>query len=139
MKKNVLVTGATGGIGKAICNKLKKNYNLIVVSRNKEKLINFMTDNKSIIRRIPCDLKDSNQIIKMIEEIISTNLNVDILVNNAGVTDDSLFIRMNYEKWQNVIKTNLDSNFLLSSSISKLMIKKMGKNNKYYFNCRSHW
>ena len=44
MKKNVLVTGATGGIGKAICNKLKTNYNLIVVSRNKEKLINFMTD-----------------------------------------------------------------------------------------------
>ena len=124
MKKNVLVTGATGGIGRAICNKLKKNYNLIVVSRNKEKLINFMTDNKSIIRRIPCDLKDSNQIKKMIEEIVTTNLNVDILVNNAGVTDDSLFIRMNYEKWQNVIKTNLDSNFLLSSSISKLMIKK---------------
>ena len=124
MKKNVLVTGATGGIGKAICNKLKQNYNLIVVSKNKEKLINFMTDNKSIVKRIPCDLKDSNQITKMIDEIISTNLNVDILVNNAGVTDDSLFIRMNYEKWQNVIKTNLDSNFLLSSSISKLMIKK---------------
>ena len=95
-----------------------------MVSRNKEKLINFMTDNKSIIKRIPCDLKDSNQITKMIEEIVTTNLNVDILVNNAGVTDDSLFIRMNYEKWKNVIKTNLDSNFLLSSSISKLMIKK---------------
>ena len=47
----------------------------------------------------------------MIEEVISANLNIDILVNNAGVTDDSLFIRMNYEKWQNVIRTNLDSNF----------------------------
>ena len=124
MKKNVLVTGATGGIGEAICNKLKKNYNLIVVSRNKEKLKNFMKDNKSIIKRLTCDLNDSNQIKKMIEEIVSINLNIDILVNNAGVTDDSLFIRMNYEKWQNVIKTNLDSNFLLSSSISKLMIKK---------------
>ena len=54
----------------------------------------------------------SASITKMIEEIISENLNIDILVNNAGVTDDSLFIRMNYEKWQNVIKMNLDSNFL---------------------------
>ena len=63
----------------------------------------------------------------MIEEVISANLNIDILVNNAGVTDDSLFIRMNYEKWQNVIRTNLDSNFLLSNSISKLMIKKNGE------------
>jgi len=124
MKKNVLLTGATGGIGEAICNKLLKNYNLIVVSRNEEKLKNFMRGNKSIIKKIACDLKDSNQITKMIEEIISTNLNVDILVNNAGITDDSLFIRMNYEKWQNVIKTNLDSNFLLSNAISKLMIKK---------------
>ena len=124
MKKNVLVTGATGGIGEAVCKKLKENYNLIVVSRNKEKLTNFMRDNKSIIKRLICDLKDSDQVKKMIEEIISTNLNIDILVNNAGVTDDSLFIRMNYQKWQNVIKTNLDSNFLLSSSISRLMIKK---------------
>ena len=127
MKKNVLLTGATGGIGEAICNKLSKNYNLVVVSRNQEKLKNFMKDNQSIIKRITCDLKDSVQIIKMIEEVISTNLNIDVLVNNAGVTDDSLFIRMNYEKWQNVIRTNLDSNFLLSNSISKLMIKKNGE------------
>ena len=124
MKKNVLLTGATGGIGEAICNKLSKNYNLVVVSRNQEKLKNFMKDNQSIIKRITCDLKDSEQVIKMIEEVISVNLNIDVLVNNAGVTDDSLFIRMNYEKWQNVIRTNLDSNFLLSNSISKLMIKK---------------
>ena len=84
MKKNVLLTGATGGIGKAICSKLK-NYNLVVVSRNEEKLKNFMKDNKSIIKRITCDLKDPNQITKMIEEVISSNLNIDILVI-AGVT-----------------------------------------------------
>ena len=97
MKKNVLLTGATGGIGEAICHKLSKNYNLVVVSRNQEKLKNFMKDNQSIIKRITCDLKDSVQIIKMIEEVVSANLNIDVLVNNAGVTDDSLFIRMNYE------------------------------------------
>ncbi len=124
MKKNVLLTGATGGIGEAICRKLIKNYNLVIVSRSEEKLKNFMKDNESIIKRITCDLKEENQITKMIEEIISENLNIDILVNNAGVTDDSLFIRMNYKKWKHVIRMNLDSNFLLSNSISKLMIKK---------------
>ena len=81
MKKNVLLTGATGGIGEAICNKLSKNYNLVVVSRNQEKLKNFMKDNQSIIKRITCDLKDSDQIIKMIEEVISENLNNIIDVN----------------------------------------------------------
>ena len=124
MKKNVLLTGATGGIGEAICRKLIKNYNLVIVSRSEEKLKNFMKDNESIIKRITCDLKEENQITKMIEEIISEDLNIDILVNNAGVTDDSLFIRMNYKKWKHVIRMNLDSNFLLSNSISKLMIKK---------------
>ena len=143
MKKNVLLTGATGGIGEAICNKLSKNYNLVVVSRNQEKLKNFMKDNQSIIKRITCDLKDSVQIIKMIEEVVSTNLNIDVLVNNAGVTDDSLFIRMNYEKWQNVIKTNnilvltfdkygilKEKNFLNKEDINKLKFsKKITENN----------
>ena len=50
-------------------------------------------------------------------------MKIDILINNAGITDDSLFIRMNLEKWQNVIKTNLDSNFILTNKISKQMIK----------------
>ena len=127
MKKNVLLTGATGGIGEAICNKLSKKLQFSCGVKKSGKIKNFMKDNQSIIKRITCDLKDSVQIIKMIEEVISANLNIDVLVNNAGVTDDSLFIRMNYEKWQNVIRTNLDSNFLLSNSISKLMIKKWGR------------
>ena len=103
-----------------IIKKLQFNIGL----KKSDKLQNFMKDNKSIMKRITCNLKDPNQITQMIEKVISANLNVDILVNNAGVTDDSLFIRMNYEKWKNVIATNLDSNFLLSNSISKLMIKK---------------
>ena len=49
MKKNVLLTGATGGIGEAICNKLSKNYNLVVVSRNQEKLKNKQLRPKLIV------------------------------------------------------------------------------------------
>ena len=45
-----------------------------------EKLKNFMKDNQSIIKRITCDLKDSEQIIKMIEEVVSANLTIDVLV-----------------------------------------------------------
>ena len=52
------------------------------------------------------------------------NLQIDVLVNNAGVTDDSLFLRMDLKKWNKVINTNLNSNFMISNFFSKQMIKK---------------
>ncbi len=61
MKKNVLLTGATGGIGEAICRKLLKNYNLIIMSRNKEKLENFMKDdNQSLKNNLRLERSKSN-------------------------------------------------------------------------------
>jgi 3-oxoacyl-[acyl-carrier protein] reductase len=68
-------------------------------------------------------LRDKAEIKKLYESIVNDELQVDILINNAGITDDSLFIRMNYEKWENVIETNLNSNFLLTNLFSKIMIK----------------
>ncbi len=124
MKKNALITGATGGIGQSICKSLKDKFNLILVARNESKLDEVLKENKSVIKRIKCDLTNFNQIREMIEEINKTQLDVDVLINNAGITDDSLFMRMSYEKWENVIRINLNANFLLTSLISKQMIKK---------------
>ena len=123
MKRNVLITGAVGGIGKSICMLLSKKYNLILVGRNKNKLDSFLENHRSVIKRITCDLRDKAEIKKLYESIVNDELQIDILINNAGVTDDSLFIRMNYEKWENVIETNLNSNFLLTNLFSKIMIK----------------
>jgi len=58
------------------------------------------------------------------EKISMKNLQIDVLVNNAGVTDDSLFLRMDLKKWNKVINTNLNSNFMISNFFSKQMIKK---------------
>ena len=68
-------------------------------------------------------MRDKAEIKKLYESIVNDELQIDILINNAGITDDSLFIRMNYEKWENVIETNLNSNFLLTNLFSKIMIK----------------
>ena len=97
MKKNALITGVTGGIGQAICQSLKDKFNLILVARNEGMLDEVLKENKSVIKRIKCDLANFNQIREMIEEINKIELDVDVLVNNAGITDDSLFIRMGYE------------------------------------------
>ena len=124
MKKNALITGATGGIGMAIVDILSKKFNLILVARNEEKLEKLSSKNNSVLQYIKCDLSNPNEIKGLIEKINMDNLAIDVLVNNAGINDDSLFLRMNTEKWENVINTNLSSNFHLTSHISKLMIKK---------------
>ena len=124
MKKNALITGATGGIGMAIVDILSKKFNLILVARNEEKLEQLSSKNNSVLQHIKCDLSNPNEIKGLIEKINMENLAIDVLVNNAGINDDSLFLRMNTEKWENVINTNLSSNFHLTSHISKLMIKK---------------
>ena len=124
MKKNALITGATGGIGMAIVDILSKKFNLILVARNEEKLEQLSSKNNSVLQHIKCDLSNPNEIKGLIEKINMKNLAIDVLVNNAGINDDSLFLRMNTEKWENVINTNLSSNFHLTSHISKLMIKK---------------
>ena len=124
MKKNALITGATGGIGMAIVDILSKKFNLILVARNEEKLEKLSSKNNSVLQYIKCDLSNPNEIKGLIKKINMKNLAIDVLVNNAGINDDSLFLRMNTEKWENVINTNLSSNFHLTSHISKLMIKK---------------
>ena len=124
MKKNALITGATGGIGMAIVDILSKKFNLILVARNEEKLEQLSSKNNSVLQHIKCDLSNPNEIKRLIEKINMENLAIDVLVNNAGINDDSLFLRMNTEKWENVINTNLSSNFHFTSHISKLMIKK---------------
>ena len=124
MKKNALITGATGGIGMAIVDILSKKFNLILVARNEEKLEQLSSKNNSVLQYIKCDLSNPNEIKGLIEKINMDNLAIDVLVNNAGINDDSLFLRMNTEKWENVINTNLSSNFHLTSHISQLMIKK---------------
>lgn len=123
MKKNALITGATGGIGLAIVEVLSKKFNLILVARNEKKLDEISSKNNSILKCMKCDLSDVNEIKILTQKIIKDKINVDILVNNAGINNDSLFLRMNSDKWENVIKTNLTSNFHLTNQISKLMIK----------------
>ena len=123
MKKNALITGATGGIGLAIVKVLSKKFNLILVARNEKKLDEISSKNNSILKCMKCDLSDVNEIKVLTDKIIKDKINVDILVNNAGINNDSLFLRMNSDKWEDVIKTNLTSNFHLTNQISKLMIK----------------
>ncbi len=122
--KKLLITGANGGIGEAVCNLLGDRYEIFVLGRNKSKIKELCTKYKFIKGSFICDLNNENQITQIIKEIETNSIDFDILINNAGITNDALFLRMDLEKWQRVIDTNLKANFLLTSALSKKMIKK---------------
>ena len=126
-KKNIIVTGASGGIGNSIVEKLFKNgANILATGTKKEKLDELKSKFKNL-KILKFDISQSEKIEEFIEN--ATNElggNLDCIINNAGITKDNLAIRMNFEEWKKVIDINLNSTFLLN----KYSIKKMLKNKK---------
>ena len=122
--KKALITGATGGIGLEICKFLGNDHEIYILGRNEEKLKNLSNKFSFIKEYFVCDISESESLANFFEKISMKNLQIDVLVNNAGVTDDSLFLRMDLKKWNKVINTNLNSNFMISNFFSKQMIKK---------------
>ena len=124
-KLNILVTGASGGIGNSIVEKLyESGANVLATGTNTSKL-ESLKKKFSKIKILPFDISQHNKIetfINNASEMLGGNLNC--LVNNAGITKDNLAIRMSIEEWSNVINVNLTSTFLMS----KFAIKKMLKN-----------
>ena len=124
-KKNIIVTGASGGIGYSIVEKLHaEGANILATGTREEKLNDLKNKFKEIkIMKFDISLHDK------IEEFINLSTqelggNLDCIVNNAGITKDNLTIRMSMEEWSKVIDINLTSTFLMS----KFAIKKMLKN-----------
>ena len=124
--KNIIVTGASGGIGNAIINKLNEaGANILASGTRIEKLEKLKKDFKNI-KILKFDISQSDKIEEFIENASKELGGLDCIVNNAGITQDNLAIRMSVEEWKKVIDINLTSTFLMS----KFAIKKMLKNKK---------
>jgi len=124
-KKNIIVTGASGGIGNSIIKKFNEaGANILATGTRIEKL-EELKKNYEGIKILKFDISQTDKIEDFIDN--ATNElggSLDCIVNNAGITQDNLAIRMSFDEWQKVININLTSTFL----ISKFAIKKMLKN-----------
>jgi len=127
--KNIIVTGASGGIGNSIVQNLhEQGANILASGTNDKKLDDLKSKFKNIIIK-KFDISKTDQIEQFIND--ATDMlkgNLDCIVNNAGVTQDNLAIRMSIDEWKKVIDINLTSTFLLSKfSIKKMIKNKSGK------------
>ena len=126
---NIILTGATGGIGNSILDKLVSGgVNVLASGTNDEKL-NLIKEKYQNVKVNKFDIFMHDEIENFIEkcnEILGNK--IDVLINNAGIARDNLSIRMKDEEWNKVIDINLTSTFLLSKNTIKKMLKnKKGK------------
>ena len=125
--KNIIVTGATGGIGNSIIKKLYENGSNIIATGTRIEKLEEIKKIFSNVKILKFDISQSDKIETFIENA-SKELGgtLDCIVNNAGITQDTLAIRMSLDEWKRVIDINLTSTFLMC----KYAIKKMIKNKK---------
>ena len=127
--KKVLITGATGGIGRAICELFLQNgAELFITNIQEQSLSEYRQELLTIfptarINYYTCDLSDKVAIPQLVEEANKTMGGIDILIGNAGITIDTLTLRMSDEQWQKVLDINLSANFILSRECVKIMSK----------------
>ena len=120
MNKNVFISGASRGIGKAIAYHFANN-NFVVVGTSRNE---FEFDQKSDnLIPLKLDVTSRDDVADCFEMLKSKDLLPKILINNAGITSDQIFLRMKNEDWDNVINTNLNGVFNLSKIFVKNMIK----------------
>ena len=123
--KNIIVTGATGGIGNSIIESLNKSGANILASGTRIEKLDQLNKQFSNIKILKFDISQCDKIEEFVENATEElGGNLDCVVNNAGVTQDNLAIRMSLLQWQKVIDINLTSTFMMS----KFAIKKMLKN-----------
>jgi 3-oxoacyl-[acyl-carrier protein] reductase len=121
---NALVTGASGGIGSAICAALAgQGARLAVSGSNVDKLNGFAASLGGDHVAIPCNLSDKDSVEALVPSAVEKLGQIDILVNNAGVTRDNLTMRMKDEEWDEVIRINLEAAFRLMRAATKPMMK----------------
>ena len=119
-----LVTGASGGIGSAICQALAaQGARLAVSGSNVEKLEAFRGSLGGDHVAVPCTLSDKDSVEALIPAALEKLGQIDILVNNAGITRDNLIMRMKDEEWDDVIRINLEATFRVIRAVSKPMMK----------------
>ncbi|WP_305848752.1 2-dehydro-3-deoxy-D-gluconate 5-dehydrogenase KduD [Paraferrimonas sp. SM1919] len=126
--KTALITGASRGLGQAIAFALAQAGAYVICSSSREggcsETLAKITENGFQGCEIAANLSDMDSVKALAEKALAKNNGVDILVNNGGTIARYPAVDFPYEEWQNVLKVNLDSAFVLSQEIGRHMIAK---------------
>ena len=121
--KNILITGASGGIGNELVKKFVSLGGNVLGTGTKTEKLDSLRKKYPNIKVKKFDVVDHSRIEEFIDNVTLELGGLDILINNAGTNMDNLSLRMKDEEWKRVIDINLTSTFLLAKSAIKKMLK----------------
>ena len=130
-KKVALITGASRGIGRRLALSFAgAGYSVIInYLSNKaqaEETLSLIKKSGGSGRLINADVSDPVSAQKLVEDIANAEQRLDVVINNAGITRDHTIVKMTYEEWDEVIKTNLYGPFNLIKESARAMAKNGG-------------
>ncbi len=121
MKKVIVITGASDGLGKTLTESLSKENNVIALATTEEKLQKVAEENNCNYK--VCDVSDYNQVEKCTNEIIEEFGKIDILINNAGLWIQEKLEENDTERINAVIDVNLLGTIYMTKAVIPIMKK----------------
>ena len=131
--KVAIVTGAGGGVGKAISKRLSsEGCKVIMLGRDRTKLQKAASEigNKKNTMTVIADITKEAEVLSAIDQTINSFDKIDILVNNAGIINDPMpFHEMSEDQWDNLVNTNLFGMFRMTKAVIPVMMESGGGGN----------
>jgi NADP-dependent 3-hydroxy acid dehydrogenase YdfG len=128
MKKKVLITGASSGIGLAIANRFSlEGFDLILTGRRKERLVelgrNLHESNGTDVKILVFDVRNQEDVKSQLESLPEEWKAIDILINNAGLARGlSTIDKGNTDHWDQMIDTNIKGLLYVTRTVSPWMV-----------------
>lgn len=116
--KNIIITGASKGIGRVIAKSLRKKYHIINIDivENKMDGVDFYK----------CDFSDKGQLLKTINKIKSNIDTLFALINNAAIFSHKILEKQTFEEWENILSVNLTAPYILSKEFAIFLKESQG-------------
>src|SRR5467141_4039913 len=123
-----IVTGTSRGLGQHMARALAKaGADLVLTSRNRDHLLSFESEIKSLGRRavsVQLDVRDLSSIQEMAAAAESEFGHVDILVNNAGCNIRKPALEVTWDDWNLILDTNLRGAFFVAQAVGRHMVRR---------------
>lgn len=128
IKRTIVVTGGSRGIGRAVCVAFAAPDTIIWFNYSSsskaagvtEKLV---SEAGGTAKGVKVNVKSEKDIIAFFKTVVEESGRIDVLVNNAGVTSDGLIVRMKESAWDDVLDINLKGAFLCCKAVTRTMMK----------------
>lgn len=123
--KNVLITGASRGIGRAVALAMAEaGATVACCSRSVDQLAAVARECGRGAIAVPMDLEDPSSIAAAAAEVESRLGSVDVLVNNGGIAHSTSFAKLEWSLWRQVLAIDLDAAFLLTQAVLPGMLRR---------------